>query len=393
MMDTNILFILPALNMHESFNGDRDTYSPGHIIWREPYWQKGGSFSYENVIDAYNTGKVIAATSAVLTDAGTIEPNEEVVSCGNIKESCFTMMPKQTTSNASARLVPVSFYLAQFWETPEEIIEVLKECAIDVGEPGVDHEYGNGIVNLLCPRVLKKEIEVVSKYLEDTGERGEILKGGDLEGIWKAENTALQVYIPQALKSTVQIGYQGTVRGAVEFEESRVKADITTEAAIQIDFLKRGEAIEATAEDDIRFEEVYTVDQGNTVNIPAVKKSFTYTATKDSLHLVKSFSLNEILAVLPNPLGSMVSRASEDFFADDPIQIRMSFSKVEPLLLGDFNEDGAVDVADFLLFVDAFGSYQGDKEFDEKFDVVPDGMISIADFLLFMEQFEKTRDS
>ena len=85
--------------------------------------------------------------------------------------------------------------------------------------------------------------------------------------------------------------------------------------------------------------------------------------------------------------------ASPDFFSDDPIQVRMSFAKMKPVLIGDFNEDGSVDVADFLLFVDAFGASRGNVAFDEIFDIVSDGIIGIADFLLFMEQLGKTHDS
>ena len=70
----------------------------------------------------------------------------------------------------------------------------------------------------------------------------------------------------------------------------------------------------------------------------------------------------------------------------------MSFSKEKPSLLGDFNEDGRVDTADFLVFTNAFGSTRGDALFDEKLDIVPDGIINIADFLLFIDQWGKTID-
>ena len=380
--ENNMLFVVSSGNLNRFFRGDRDLYSINHPIW-------GGDLSgYTNIRKVHDTGKAVRATSAKVTESGEVEPHEEVVKCGDLKESCFTIIPEQYTSPASARLSAISFYLAQFWETPEEIVEVLKSCAVDVGEPGVDREYGQGVANLLCPQVLKKEVEVVSQHLEDAGEKREVLQGGYLPGTWGAENTTLEVYIPKVLQEVLQAEVKGEVTGAVEFKGNRMVADISIEAMVQVLFLQQ-DPIEAKAEDTLRFEEAYTVDQENLV---VGERSFHYTATEDSLFLVKSFSLNEILSLLPDPLGSMVDMASPDFFVDDPIQLRMSFSKEKPSLPGDFNEDGRVDVVDYLIFLEGFGSRRGEISFDETLDLVPDGIINIADFLFFVDQFGKTSD-
>ncbi len=166
-------------------------------------------------------------------------------------------------------------------------------------------------------------------------------------------------------------------------------ADFTVEALIQTEFLLK-KVIEAKAEDTLQFEEAYTVDQEKIV---VGEQSFRYTATEDSLHLVKSFSLNEILSLLPDPLGSMVDMAAPDFFVEDPLQLRMSFSKEKPSLPGDFDGDGIVNTSDFLIFVAAFGASRGEAAFDEELDLVPDGIIGIADFLAFIDQFGKTSNS
>ena len=50
----------------------------------------------------------------------------------------------------------------------------------------------------------------------------------------------------------------------------------------------------------------------------------------------------------------------------------------------DFNGDKKVDITDFLLFVEAFGST------NSKFDINGDGAVDITDFLLFVESFGKT---
>ncbi len=388
IMENNILFVKAAGNMPASHRGDRDAYNFNHSRWRgdTPQQEARRKEFYKNVLDIHKTDKVIAATSATITKSGVIEPFEEVFKCGDIEEACFTMMPEQYTSNASARLSAMSFYLSQFWETPEEVVEVLKQCAIDVGEPGVDREYGQGVANLLCPPVLKKELEVVSAHLEET-ETSPETEGGELEGSWSAENSVLEVHIPTALKETIQPAYQGVVNGTVEFRGDTVQADFTAEASVTVEFLLLS-AIEATAENAVQLEGVYTAE-GTTLTLPG-NRSLTYTAAEDSLHLIQSYTLNEALALLPEPFSSMVDMTSEDFFVNDPIQIRMSFARAKPALVGDFNKDGRVNVEDFLLFVEAFGAMRGDIAFNEVMDIVPDGIINIADFLIFINNFGKT---
>ncbi len=394
----NILFVVANGNMWSSgnlrFGGDRDVYNSNHIAWShtDPHRDQLGKEKYQAILETRATGKVISATSASLLESGKVRPNERVTQCGDIKKACFTIVPNQTTSRASARLSAMSFYLAQFWETPEEIVEVLSECTIDVGEPGIDREYGQGVANLLCPRVLKKEIEVVSAHLGEVEEEVFNSTEGNLEGVWQGDNTTLQVYLPKALKETLRTEYTGTVNGTVEFKENQIEADFTVEAEVSLMFLWASR-IRANAEDIVQVKGVYTTVK-DTLRIPGETMPYTYTATKDSLHLVQSYTLNEVLALLPDPLGSMVDMASPDFFVDNPIQLRMSFAKVvKNILLGDFDEDGTVGVADFLLFVDAFGASQGEASFSELFDLVPDGIINVADFLVFVDQFGKTRDS
>ena len=389
---SSCLFVLSASNMRDYFNSNRNLYNSNHPVWQGAGGRGLNKRHYQNVLDVYNTGKVIAATSAKVTEAGEIEPFDFVVPCGDIKESCFTLAPEQATSASSARLAAMSFYLAQFWETPEEVIDVLSDCSVDVGEPGVDREYGRGLANLLCPRVLQKEVAVVQEHLGDSEEE-EIFSsaGGDLAGSWEAEKTPLQIYIPAALKETLQAEYQGTVTGTVTFQGNTLKADFTAEADIAVTFLM---PIEAKAEDTLQFEEAYMVEEENTVSVESVKTSFTYEATEDSLHLIRSYTLNEMLSLLPDPLGSMAEKLSEDLLVDNRLQVKMRFARVEQpvALLGDFDGDGTVGIPDFLLFTNAFGSVRGDRSFDEIFDLIPDGIINVADFLLFIDQFGKTRN-
>ena len=69
------------------------------------------------------------------------------------------MLPESYTSSASARLAAMAFYLAQLYPTAEEIVETMNVCAIDIGEPGIDREFGRGLANIVCGPVLEKELE------------------------------------------------------------------------------------------------------------------------------------------------------------------------------------------------------------------------------------------
>ena len=56
-------------------------------------------------------------------------------------------------------------------------------------------------------------------------------------------------------------------------------------------------------------------------------------------------------------------------------------------LIGDFNGDGAVTIADFLLFVVVFGLTEDDDGFDAEMDLNGNGIIEVADFLIFVSHF------
>ena len=56
-------------------------------------------------------------------------------------------------------------------------------------------------------------------------------------------------------------------------------------------------------------------------------------------------------------------------------------------LIGDFNDDGAVNTSDHLLFVAAFGLSEGEGGFNADMDLNSDGTIDTADFLIFSSHF------
>ena len=56
-------------------------------------------------------------------------------------------------------------------------------------------------------------------------------------------------------------------------------------------------------------------------------------------------------------------------------------------LIGDFNDDGAVNTSDHLLFVAVFGLSEGDDGFNAEMDLDGDGTIGTPDFLIFVSHF------
>ena len=100
-------------------------------------------------------GKALLATWAEIRTDGSIVPVQRAAMCGDAMEWCFAVrVPPDSlqdarrggaTSWAAPILGAHTFYLFQLWETAEEVFGVLKECAIDAGDPGVDREFGLGI--------------------------------------------------------------------------------------------------------------------------------------------------------------------------------------------------------------------------------------------------------
>ena len=53
----------------------------------------------------------------------------------------------------------------------------------------------------------------------------------------------------------------------------------------------------------------------------------------------------------------------------------------------DFDGDGTIGFADFLLFAAQFGFSQGDAGYDARYDLDGDGTIGFGDFLIFANAF------
>ena len=116
-------------------------------------------------------------------------------------------------------------------------------------------------------------------------------------------------------------------------------------------------------------------------------------------------SLDEAATVNTGLLGTLRFRTT-DAFSDTEIRLvrskldRDEQSEIVILALQvalqgvaasspDFDGSGVVDFPDFLVFVSAFGSQEGQEKYDAKYDLDSNGKIAFDDFLIFISSFGK----
>ncbi len=64
--------------------------------------------------------------------------------------------------------------------------------------------------------------------------------------------------------------------------------------------------------------------------------------------------------------------------------ILLTYPQIASALTGDFNGDGKVDLSDFVLFLDGFGTS------DARYDLDNDGTVGLGDFVIFIDNFGRT---
>ena len=159
----NILFVNSAGNTPGPYGRPdvtrRDRYTPdGHLGGYQQQWADYLPGAYEETMATLATDKAILAKWATTDAKGDTVPYIGSVKCGNAKESCFSLMlPPESefpdewrgigTSFAAPRLTAYAFYLSQLWDKAEEVTHALRDAARDIGEPGVDDEFGQGLID------------------------------------------------------------------------------------------------------------------------------------------------------------------------------------------------------------------------------------------------------
>ena len=229
-------------------------------------------------------------------------------------------------------------------------------------------------------------------------------QGGDLTGSWTAEMTLLRAYVPAALVIAVSnmgqnpLTFTGAINGTVTFSANgTVQADYTTRSDISAYLVA---PLNISVPDTSKYTGNYTLEADNQVVITRENEEplrYTYTATADSLFIMRPLLLDELLSALENPLVRILARntLAQYVSEDDPIKIVIGFAKTTGsgmsgggTLAADFNGDGEVDFTDFLAFARAFGKAPGDEGYDARMDLNSSGgPIDFDDFLAFVRAF------
>ena len=223
-------------------------------------------------------------------------------------------------------------------------------------------------------------------------------QGGDLTGSWAAEKIALNAYVPAALAEAVKpLTIEGEINGTITFDpDGSVQSDYTTMTNISAVLLV---PIQVPVPDTSRYEGSYTIaSDTHTLTITRENEDpliYTYTATADSLQIIRPLQLEELLASLPETVRAIaLSTLQQHAPPDDPVRIVISFAKATdtgtpgtPGLTGDFDGSGTVDFQDFLAFVAVFGKSSSDEGFDARMDLDSSGTVDFQDFLAFVSAF------
>ena len=215
-------------------------------------------------------------------------------------------------------------------------------------------------------------------------------QGGDIVGSWKAENISVKAYVPPALVTAVDPAFEGEANGTITFRsDGTVQADYTTLSIISATLLSL--PIKVSVPDTSKYTGSYTVMSDTHQLVITREKAdtlrYTYTATADSLFIMRPLLLDELLSALdPGLRGPASGALAQHVSEDDPIKIVIGFARGGPS--ADFTGDGKVDFSDFLKFVEVFGKAPGDEGYDARMDLDESGgAINFQDFLKFVEAF------
>ncbi len=223
-------------------------------------------------------------------------------------------------------------------------------------------------------------------------------KGGEIVGSWTAEKTALRAYVPAALVAAVHpLTFEGETNGTLTFgSDGAVQADYMTASTISAVLLI---PLTVSVPDTSHYEANYTLVADTHELVIARENAdtlrYTYTATADSLYIMRPLLLDELLASLDESVRGLASSVLAQFVSeDDPIKIVLSFAKATgsetPTVNADFDGSGTVDFQDFLAFVGVFGKRPSDEGWDARMDLNGDNEVNFDDFLRFVAAFGST---
>lgn len=180
-----------------------DIYHPDDPYWGSKPPKSARRRTYQEVAQLFQSGHAIMANYAIrkpatlddfvkwsfnkrnknelkkaYQNAGTYVRHPLSARFGDLKAHGFTVSTEKqstrwnkkgfalTTSDASAHVAAFAFYLRQLWDTTAEVLTVMQETAIDIGEPGIDEEFGWGLINVHHLTIWSKAIKRLEESLE-----------------------------------------------------------------------------------------------------------------------------------------------------------------------------------------------------------------------------------
>lgn len=145
-------------------------FQGGHAIMATHAVKKPKTFG-EFASFAYSSKKSKKDLESMYQNSGEYIRHPLNARFGALKEYGFTVLFALGdwtwgTSNASAHVAAFAFYLCQLWDTTAEVLEVMQKTAIDIGEPGVDEEFGWGLINANHPIIWDRAMKRLEESLE-----------------------------------------------------------------------------------------------------------------------------------------------------------------------------------------------------------------------------------
>ena len=202
----------------------RDLYNTSHFSWHEPTRadkknRLGIDHHTHLMKNVLPTDKVAVVTLAIRGENG-VRPDLGIINCGDTKRWCFTKVysekelkdnPSIGTSQAAVAVGSIAFYIRQLeGVSATDTMDIMRSCAIDLGEVGVDREYGWGEPSVQCAQVKNKEVRTLASSAKVAQQNtGSILtKGTSPESDDISSSPILSVFSPDE-----EIGNQRQTEG------------------------------------------------------------------------------------------------------------------------------------------------------------------------------------
>ena len=200
-------------------------------------------------------------------------------------------------------------------------------------------------------------------YFFDEEAQAWVLKGGEFDGI---EDITVKISRPGTYAVGIETEILDTTAPSVGFAEPSDGSVVSSINVISVEIKDVGD------ESDLALGSMVMTLNGDVVN---------------ALYDLETRRL-EYQPTVPLPVGDYEISVMVDDVAGNSAEYEFQFSVVAELK-ADFDGNGKVDLDDFFLFVDAFGSEEGSPAFDPKYDLDGDGDVDFDDFFLFVDDFGK----